>query len=195
MRAHQFVIESLSYSLTVAEDNDYMAGHCHVMAVALKQLHPDWQIRAHVGWDEEAEDDSDYRIDHVYIVAPDGTAYDCRGRFDNEQELVGPDETGGVETQFVDYSIADLKADVARGELRPFSRDDLTNAVKFAQSIESVNENFADGKKPGRKGLAKRVGVNCKQPVSKLRSIAAHSSGERQRMAHWCANMKSGKHK
>ena len=54
-------------------------------------------------------------------------------------------------------------------------------------------ENFADGKKPGRKGLAKRVGVNCKQPVSKLRSIAKNSSGERQRMAHWCANMKSGR--
>ena len=58
-----------------------------------------------------------------------------------------------------------------------------------------MNENFADGKKPGRKGLAKRVGVNCKQPVAKLRSIAANSSGERQRMAHWCANMKSGKQK
>ena len=56
-------------------------------------------------------------------------------------------------------------------------------------------ENYADGKKPGRKGLAKRKGVNCKQSVSKLRSIAKNSSGERQRMAHWCANMKSGKKK
>jgi hypothetical protein len=58
-----------------------------------------------------------------------------------------------------------------------------------------VNENFADGKKPGRKGLAKRSGVNCKQSVTKLRSIAKNSSGEKQRMAHWCANMKSGKKK
>ena len=58
-----------------------------------------------------------------------------------------------------------------------------------------LKENFADGKKPGRKGLAKRSGVNCKQSVTKLRSIAAHSSGEKQRMAHWCANMKSGKKK
>jgi hypothetical protein len=56
-----------------------------------------------------------------------------------------------------------------------------------------VKENFADGRKPGRKGLAKRMGVDCKQPVSRLRSIAANSSGERQRMAHWCANMKSGR--
>lgn len=68
---------------------------------------------------------------------------------------------------------------------------------KVAEALKNIPiaENFADGKKPGRKGLAKRVGVNCKQSVSKLRSIAAHSSGERQRMAHWCANMKSGKKK
>ena len=58
---------------------------------------------------------------------------------------------------------------------------------------KSVEENFADGKKPGRKGLAKRMGVNCKQSVSKLRKIAKNSSGERARMAHWCANMKAGK--
>ena len=63
------------------------------------------------------------------------------------------------------------------------------------ESQDITSENFADGKKPGRKGLAKRVGVNCKQSVSKLRSIAANSSGERQRMAHWCANMKSGRNK
>jgi predicted nucleotidyltransferase len=60
---------------------------------------------------------------------------------------------------------------------------------------DDIDENFANGKKPGRKGLAKRMGVDCSQPVSKLRSIASHSSGEKQRMAHWCANMKSGRSK
>jgi hypothetical protein len=59
--------------------------------------------------------------------------------------------------------------------------------------IKELTENFADGKKLGRKGLAKRVGVNCKQSVTKLRKIASNSSGEKQRMAHWCANMKDGK--
>ena len=112
---------------------DYMKGHCHVMALAYKMLHPDWQLKAHIGWDEEAEDDEDYRIDHVYIVAPDGSAYDCRGRFNNEQELVGPDETGGVETQFVEYSMDDLKADVARGELKRFTKQDVQNAINFIQ--------------------------------------------------------------
>lgn len=66
--------------------------------------------------------------------------------------------------------------------------------VGYAQTFEKFFiENYADGKNPGRKGLAKRSGVNCKQSVSKLRKIAKNSSGERQRMAHWCANMKSGK--
>jgi len=58
---------------------------------------------------------------------------------------------------------------------------------------ESISENFADGKKPGRKGLAKRSGVNTKASVSSLRKTAKNSSGEKQRMAHWLANMKAGK--
>ncbi len=66
---------------------------------------------------------------------------------------------------------------------------------KLTRQEQGVAENFADGRNPGRKGLAKRVGVNCKQPVSKLRKIAKNSSGEKQRMAHWCANMKSGRKK
>jgi len=58
-----------------------------------------------------------------------------------------------------------------------------------------VGENFADGKNPGRKGLAKRSGVNTKASVSDLRKTAKNSSGEKQRMAHWLANMKAGKAK
>jgi hypothetical protein len=60
---------------------------------------------------------------------------------------------------------------------------------------EILSENFADGKKPGRKGLAKRAGVNTKASVSSLRKTAKSSSGEKQRMAHWLANMKSGRKK
>ena len=59
----------------------------------------------------------------------------------------------------------------------------------------NVGENFADSKNPGRKGLAKRSGVNTKASVSDLRKTAKNSSGEKQRMAHWLANMKAGKAK
>ena len=63
------------------------------------------------------------------------------------------------------------------------------------QELNGLNENFADGKKPGRKGLAKRSGVNTKASVSSLRKTAKNSSGEKQRMAHWLANMKAGRAK
>jgi hypothetical protein len=71
------------------------------------------------------------------------------------------------------------------------------NKQGHAQHIKSMNakmaENFADGKNPGRKGLAKRSGVNTKASVSSLRKTAKHSSGEKARMAHWLANMKAGR--
>ena len=63
------------------------------------------------------------------------------------------------------------------------------------RASEFITENFADGKKPGRKGLAKRSGVNTKASVSDLRKTAKHSTGEKARMAHWLANMKAGRKK
>jgi hypothetical protein len=69
------------------------------------------------------------------------------------------------------------------------------NQFEKEQKGREVNENFADGKKPGRKGLAKRSGVNTKASVSSLRKTAKNSSGEKQRMAHWLANMKAGRAK
>jgi hypothetical protein len=68
-------------------------------------------------------------------------------------------------------------------------------AFKVPDEVARLTENFADGKKPGRKGLAKRSGVNTKASVSSLRKTAKNSSGEKQRMAHWLANMKAGRAK
>ena len=58
--------------------------------------------------------------------------------------------------------------------------------------LEPVEENFADGKKKGksRPGRAKRAGVDCSKSKTELRKIARNSSGEKQKMAHFCANMK-----
>jgi len=72
---------------------------------------------------------------------------------------------------------------------------DQDELVKVKDYLENLDENFADGKNPGRKGLAKRSGVNTKASVSSLRNTAKHSSGEKARMAHWLANMKAGKKK
>ena len=60
-----------------------------------------------------------------------------------------------------------------------------------------IDENFADGKKKGksRPGRVKRAGASCNGSVTALRKRAKNSSGEKAKMYHWCANMKSGKKK
>jgi len=60
---------------------------------------------------------------------------------------------------------------------------------------EDVEENFADGKKPGRKGLSKKVGVSQKMTIAQLEKIAKNSTGEKRRMAQWNLNMKRGRAK
>jgi GNAT superfamily N-acetyltransferase len=63
--------------------------------------------------------------------------------------------------------------------------------------LDTVAENFADGKVKGksRPGRVKRAGASCAGSVTDLRKRAKNSSGEKAKMYHWCANMKSGKKK
>ena len=63
------------------------------------------------------------------------------------------------------------------------------------QELNGLNENFADGKNPGRKGLSKRVGIPKKATLGQLEKIAGSSTGERRRMAQWQLNMRRGKKK
>ena len=58
-----------------------------------------------------------------------------------------------------------------------------------------IPENFADGKKPGRKGLSKRVGIPKNATLAQLEKIAKSSTGERRRMAQWQLNMRRGRRK
>ena len=66
-----------------------------------------------------------------------------------------------------------------------------------AATDKAYNENFADGKKKGksRPGRVKRAGASCNGSVTALRKRAKNASGEKAKMYHWCANMKSGKKK
>ena len=58
-------------------------------------------------------------------------------------------------------------------------------------------ENFKDGKKKSksRPGRVKRSGASCNGSVTDLRRKAKNASGEKAKMYHWCANMKSGRKK
>jgi len=81
----------------------------------------------------------------------------------------------------------------------------VTNMSVWAEALQNVgkqarhhlNENFADGKVKGksRPGRVKRSGASCKGSVSSLRAKAKKAGGEKGKMYHWCANMKSGKKK
>jgi hypothetical protein len=87
-------------------------------------------------------------------------------------------------------------AELYKASLQPYPVDvSLYRMPELLIPKQGIDENFADGKNPGRKGLSKRVGVNTKASVSSLRKTAKNSSGEKQRMAHWLANMKAGRAK
>ena len=62
---------------------------------------------------------------------------------------------------------------------------------------EGMTENFADGRVKGksRPRRVKRAGASCAGSVTDLRRRAKNASGEKAKMYHWCANMKSGRKK
>ena len=69
--------------------------------------------------------------------------------------------------------------------------------ARLPWTLEQILENFADGKVKGksRPGRVKRSGASCNGSVTALRKRAKNASGEKAKMYHWCANMKSGKKK
>jgi hypothetical protein len=76
--------------------------------------------------------------------------------------------------------------------------ENMTRQIQVARKLgDDVNENFADGKVKGksRPGRVKRAGASCNGSVTDLRARAKRASGEKAKMYHWCANMKSGRKK
>ena len=73
----------------------------------------------------------------------------------------------------------------------------LTSVPALVPVQQDLAENFADGKVRGksRPGRVKRAGASCNGSVTDLRRRAKNASGEKAKMYHWCANMKSGRKK
>jgi GNAT superfamily N-acetyltransferase len=76
-------------------------------------------------------------------------------------------------------------------------RDGTTHFISADDFDPDLFENFADGKVKGksRPGRVKRAGASCNGSVTDLRRKAKNASGEKAKMYHWCANMKSGRKK
>ena len=87
--------------------------------------------------------------------------------------------------------------DDATDELKQLAKRAGIPLVTGDKRNPEIIENFADGKKKGksRPGRVKRAGASCKGSVTDLRRKAKNSSGEKAKMYHWCANMKSGRKK
>lgn len=71
---------------------------------------------------------------------------------------------------------------------------DIRKAFRAQDAIKGIEENFADGRNPQDKGDSKRYNVPTKGKISTLRKIAKQG-GRRGQLAHWMANMRSGKSK
>jgi ParB-like nuclease domain len=73
----------------------------------------------------------------------------------------------------------------------------MTSVPAYVPAQDKLSENFADGKVKGksRPGRVKRAGASCNGSVTDLRARAKKASGEKAKMYHWCANMKSGRNK
>ena len=61
-----------------------------------------------------------------------------------------------------------------------------------ASEYHRTNENFADGKHPEDKGDSARYSIPKHASISTLKKIA-HQGGRKGQLAHWQANMRSGK--
>ena len=77
---------------------------------------------------------------------------------------------------------------------RAFRADTGDLVIYELSRANPVAENFADGKNPQDKGDSKRHGINTKASVSSLRKTAKQG-GRKGQLAHWLANMKSGRAK
>ena len=89
------------------------------------------------------------------------------------------------------------RKEASKRKTKRMNKNELTQLVRELMIEVLLGENYADGKKKGksRPGRVKRAGASCKGSVSSLRAKAKKYGGEKGKMYHWCANMKSGKRK
>ena len=142
--------------------------------------------RANDEWVNQAQVDQD---DGVIIKGTDGKQYRIMTSYNNQHFEDGEVYLDGVS----DPQYLDTEGYPDAAELLYYH----SATGHYPDDEEEVEENFADGKKKGksRPGRVKRSGASCNGSVTALRKRAKNSSGEKAKMYHWCANMKSGKKK
>jgi hypothetical protein len=72
--------------------------------------------------------------------------------------------------------------------------DELERSTGHNMSVRGLQENFADGKGPGRPGDSQRHGIPKGATIAQLEK-ASHASGRKGQLARWQLNMRRGKAK
>jgi hypothetical protein len=135
---------------------------------------------------EASEEAEKYRA-QLLKTAPrvmDFLAKTVKGWRPSEQEMLGAIDTA--------YTVMKHTGDVKQAGKAMV--DELNTLHRMSQGQSGMTENFADGRNPQDKGDAKRHGINTKASVSSLRKTAKQG-GRKGQLAHWLANMKSGRAK
>jgi hypothetical protein len=191
MRAQEFLCENKQ--ATAKQVLAYInQTHHEPMTVKLTtavQAHPRWELRQ-VPLRNLNIPDQDYEDPEQ---EPESDPY-------NRVMAVDPDHANEYSTQIIDQLpiVVDDQGYIIDGNHRAWAAAELLNRDRIQAWVpvkQDMAENFADGKKPGRKGLSKRVGIPKKASLSQLQKIASSSTGERRRMAQWQLNMRRGKAK
>jgi hypothetical protein len=134
------------------------------------------------------------------LVHKPGVGPNNRFDYKNKGNNRANEEAAGVGIITKQNTTADVKPGETTRQANKFNLGLTKKGVparKMREEFAQFLENFADGKRKGksRPGRVKRAGASCKGSVTSLRSKAKKASGERAKMYHWCANMKSGRKK
>lgn len=151
--------------------------------------------------DDEYVDDEDYDNQVIYVTASSNGRELGHVLFSYDGEYLMPQDLE-VEEKYRGQGIAQIMYDYVKSKgykIRRSGQQTDAGAGFWGKHRPEQNvwENFADGKVKGksRPGRVKRSGASCDGSVTDLRARAKKASGERAKMYHWCANMKSGRKK
>ena len=200
MRAVEFLLEAEQRQM---EPELYEEVPNSILKKAVQAALPGVQLRFRTtpeGYLNVTNDDDSVRLDIGMSI------YDSELGFNIENAYLTKHAKGGAMTAIIanSFALAEKKYGIPRARSLNIEQDRsygvwqrIANKLGLEYSAHQIGENFADGKVKGksRPGRVKRAGASCNGSVTSLRAKAKRASGERAKMYHWCANMKSGKKK
>ena len=134
-----------------------------------------------------------HEFEHTHQDAKKNEKYREQG-YDNNPYEIAARNAEKKWKQYATIDEVDYHSKLSRGHKPDYYQLGTSEFKPFDKSRDDVEENFADGKKPGRKGISKRVGIPKGATLTQLAKLAK-AKGEKGRMARWQLNMRRGKKK